>query len=481
VLLLLVRPFAPPRTGILGSLPRSSRVRIVRRLNRRLNGDRRNGAAPSALRKTIAFLRGDAHIPNADLLPYGFPVVALARFFSLHPQPNARSRELLSRWVWRGALTDTHWAHEQAYIRETLRALEGADEELEVQQLLELIPQVGAKVGVVGDYSLKSARTRLHLLALLDLRPRDLASGELLDGAALIARSGSAAIQLLADVAGGDGVEDAARTSIFGRVIQRPMARKRLNGLLGDLYATDALLESLGLDREEAEAVLAGRPFAHRRAERLRSLAGVQPKLSMIREGRGMTLPASGRGGDWIVKLPGNRYRGVPENEFATMNWARRVGIDVPETELISTTEIRGLPPGLEPGDGMAFAIRRFDRPAAGRRVHIEDFAQIRDVYPDTRSKYGSTNYETIAKFILRTLGESSFKEFVRRLAFIIVSANADAHIKNWSVIYPDRQHAQLSPAYDLVSTIEFIEQDALALNLAKTKEWRPFSFGTAV
>lgn len=202
------------------------------------------------------------------------------------------------------------------------------------------------------------------------------------------------------------------------------------------------------------------------------SLAGVQPKLSMIREGRGMTLPASGRGGDWIVKLPGNRFRGVPENEYATMSWARASGIDVPPIELISMTEVRGLPAGLLAEDGMAFAIRRFDRPSPDARIHIEDFAQIRDVYPDSRSKYGSTNYETIAKIILRTAGQASFEEFVRRLAFIVVSANADAHIKNWSLIYPDRLSARLSPAYDLVSTIEFIEMDALALNLAKTKAW---------
>ncbi len=202
------------------------------------------------------------------------------------------------------------------------------------------------------------------------------------------------------------------------------------------------------------------------------SLAGVQPKLSMVREGRGMTLPVSGRGGDWIVKLPGSRFRGVPENEFATMSWAARVGIDVPPVELIPMTEVRGLPPGLESEDGMALAIRRFDRPSPGQRVHIEDFAQVRNVYPDFRAKYGSTNYETIGKTILHIAGAASFEEFIRRLAFIVVSANADAHIKNWSLIYPDGVTARLSPAYDLVSTIEFIDPDELALNLAKTKAW---------
>ena len=119
-------------------------------------------------------------------------------------------------------------------------------------------------------------------------------------------------------------------------------------------------------------------------------------------------------------------------------------------------------------------AVRRFDRPASGLRVHIEDFAQILGKYPG--EKYRSANYETIGRIILRTAGEESFDEFVRRLAFILVSANADAHIKNWSLIYPDRVRAELSPAYDLVSTIEFIHPDELALNLGKTKKWNGFT-----
>lgn len=206
------------------------------------------------------------------------------------------------------------------------------------------------------------------------------------------------------------------------------------------------------------------------------SLAGVQLKLSMIHEGRGMTLAAGGTGGDWIVKLPGGEFQGVPENEFATMSWAREVGIQVPEIALVQVRDLRGLPAGVSTEQGVAFAVRRFDRPEPGRRIHIEDFAQIRNQYP--HDKYGATNYETLGKLILRIAGQASFEEFVRRLAFHVVSANADAHLKNWSLIYPDRIHPELSPAYDLVSTLEFIGTDALALNLARTKVWNELSLG---
>lgn len=230
-------------------------------------------------------------------------------------------------------------------------------------------------------------------------------------------------------------------------------------------------------DLSDVPAIPAADNEGREHAEKLKfSLAGVQLKLSMLREGRGMTLPASGQGGDWIVKLPGTVYVGVPENEYAMMNWARLVGIEVPETALIPVTDLRGLPEKIAAEDGFAFAVRRFDRPTPESRIHIEDFAQVRDLYPDYRQKYLSTNYETIGKTILKIAGPESFDEFVRRLAFAVLSANADAHIKNWSFIYRDPQRAALSPAYDLVATIEFIENDALALNLAKTRAWDQIS-----
>ena len=55
------------------------------------------------------------------------------------------------------------------------------------------------------------------------------------------------------------------------------------------------------------------------------SLAGVQLKFSAVEspgKGGGLTIPANGVGGSWIVKLPSQRYGGVPENEFSMMNLA---------------------------------------------------------------------------------------------------------------------------------------------------------------
>jgi serine/threonine-protein kinase HipA len=196
------------------------------------------------------------------------------------------------------------------------------------------------------------------------------------------------------------------------------------------------------------------------------SLAGVQLKFSAVNEAQGgLTIPARGVGGDWIVKLPSATYANVPQNEFAMMTLARQLGIDVPEIQLIPVREIAGLPRGVEEVEGEAFAIRRFDRQADGGRVHIEDFAQVFAVFPDR--KYKNASYRNIAEVLWAEIGAEAIAKFVRRLVFNILIGNADMHLKNWSLIYPDGRTPALAPAYDFVSTIAYIADDKMGLSLA--------------
>jgi serine/threonine-protein kinase HipA len=196
----------------------------------------------------------------------------------------------------------------------------------------------------------------------------------------------------------------------------------------------------------------------------------VQLKFSMLRKDRGMMLPMGGKGGDWIVKLPDNRYDRVPENEFSMMSWARAAGLQVPEFLLLRVADLEGLPEGITLREEVAYAVRRFDRPEPGRRIHMEDMAQVLGLYSD--EKYKKYNYETIAKIILNVSGGDALREFLRRLVFIIAIGNGDAHHKNWSLLYPNGVTAELSPAYDLVSTIQYMPNDTIALNLARSKRF---------
>lgn len=208
------------------------------------------------------------------------------------------------------------------------------------------------------------------------------------------------------------------------------------------------------------------------------SLAGVHLKLSMRREHDRLILPAGGRGGTWIVKLPRPSYPALPENEHATMTWARRSGLRVAEQELVPLDRLHGIPQRLLGGlSGKAFVMRRYDRLESGRRIHQEDFAQVLDVYGER--KYDATNYETIASIIVRLTGIDGLHEYLRRLVFVVLSGNGDAHLKNWSLYYPDDTRAELSPAYDLVATVQYLPNQKLALNLASSKLFEDVSLAS--
>jgi serine/threonine-protein kinase HipA len=66
--------------------------------------------------------------------------------------------------------------------------------------------------------------------------------------------------------------------------------------------------------------------------------------------------------------------------------------------------------------------------------------------------------------------GQEGAYEFVRRLAFTALIGNADMHLKNWSLLYPDRRTPVLSPAYDFVATLPYMPKDKLALNFGDSR-----------
>lgn len=199
------------------------------------------------------------------------------------------------------------------------------------------------------------------------------------------------------------------------------------------------------------------------------SLAGVQLKFSAVIEASGgLTIPAGGLGGSWIVKLPSARFKAVPENEFTMLELARRTGIAVPENKLIDIASIKGLPEQAHTVEGKALAVKRFDRLPDGSPVHMEDFAQVFGEFPNNKYKFHS--YANIASVLWAEIGEDSVIEFVRRLVFSVVIGNADMHLKNWSLLYPDRRTPALSPGYDFVATLPYIPGDTLGLSFGDSR-----------
>ena len=238
-------------------------------------------------------------------------------------------------------------------------------------------------------------------------------------------------------------------------------------------------VRAVAVDAEETEADELDEEAAGKQAERaLRfSLAGVQLKFSAIKaQGKngGLTIPVTGSGGDWIVKLPSARHPDVPEAEFAAMKLAAKIGIDVPEIDLVPLDQIDGIPEGITRYGESAFAIRRFDRGEEGP-VHTEDFAQVFGVFAD--DKYENASYRQILSVLAIETDEQSVVELVRRLTYSVLIGNGDMHLKNWSLIYPDRRNALLAPAYDLLSTLAYIPGDDAALKFHSSREWASYTY----
>lgn len=198
------------------------------------------------------------------------------------------------------------------------------------------------------------------------------------------------------------------------------------------------------------------------------ALPGVQLKLStLLEESDALTIPANGHGAEWIVKVASGKLPGLVENEYSMLEFARMVGIDVPDLRLVDPTTINGLPREFD-AKGPALAIRRFDRREDGTRVHIEDFNQVFGQFP--HDKYDNHTQSDIARILNVRAGQSEVRRFIERAIFTAAISNGDMHLKNWSLIYPAGAPPELAPAYDYVSTLPYDVDHDLGLSFGGDK-----------
>jgi serine/threonine-protein kinase HipA len=270
--------------------------------------------------------------------------------------------------------------------------------------------------------------------------------------------------------------------AFFANLIPEGDLRLRLEERLGVAPADDfGFLCAVGgdlpgaitvlLEDGETPAVVPTRPVAETVDAGLRfSLAGVQLKFSMIRQGDRFALPGRDDRGEWIAKIALDPYTDLCANERVTMEWARQAGFEVPATELRPLQDLVGVPFEGDPA-AHVFLVRRYDRLDGGGRLHQEDFQQIVGRPPE--GKYDDVTCEGLTLLATRIAGEEAYGEMLRRIAFAIASGNNDAHMKNWSVVYPDGIRARLSPLYDQVFTAQWPSfAIRMALKLGGTKEF---------
>jgi hypothetical protein len=149
----------------------------------------------SALRQAITFVKNAAQFPHIELLPYKLPLTTLALFFHEHRDASPRTRLLLARWLWRGAISGSHRGDTVA-LRRTLDAIEPGDEARSVQNLLAEAGKRPQAPALLRPFRFRFARTKLQLVALCALGPRHLVTGQGLDVAALCANPKGPAVRL---------------------------------------------------------------------------------------------------------------------------------------------------------------------------------------------------------------------------------------------------------------------------------------------
>ena len=181
------------------------------------------------------------------------------------------------------------------------------------------------------------------------------------------------------------------------------------------------------------------------------SLAGAQSKLPVIvRDGR-IGLPVGHAPSTHILKPELSEwFRGIAANEHCCMTLARHLGLSVPETEL------------LQVGRHPCVLVRRYDREVdleTGQvtRIHQEDFCQALGYAPERKYQAeGGPLIRDVVKLLRSgwsTTPARDILSFVDLLIYNAIIGNADAHGKNYSMLYRGASR-QLAPGYDLVSTV---------------------------
>lgn len=125
----------------------------------------------AAMARTIDFLQREVGIPHRRLLPYRLPLLVLPRFFDRFAAPAGRTRQLLARWVWRGALGRTHGNSSDVVIRQLVSGFE-ADEAAAVEHLLASVAADPQAVQLTSKWNTRFAASRLFAIGLLAMAPR---------------------------------------------------------------------------------------------------------------------------------------------------------------------------------------------------------------------------------------------------------------------------------------------------------------------
>lgn len=142
-------------------------------------------ATAATLERVVTFLQGTVGIPHERMLPYVLVVPVLARFFHLYPEPEARTRVLLRRWVWRVFATKVGSGSASTQLTRNLVGAIEKDEHVSAQALLAALPAFPTEPVDLTAARLSQASARMNLALLGRLVPLHLETGEPIEVAEL--------------------------------------------------------------------------------------------------------------------------------------------------------------------------------------------------------------------------------------------------------------------------------------------------------
>jgi len=193
-----------------------------------------------------------------------------------------------------------------------------------------------------------------------------------------------------------------------------------------------------------------------------RTVSGVQKKLLAWSDGS-RYLPATDTGpATFIAKYAPDSKPDLLRNEIFTLSLAQEI-LGKEEVTAFERGEVEGI-------EGHALLVKRFDRTPDEKKLRLEDFTQIllKPRGQDFKGKYAGS-YEDVAEKISEHSArpEIDLARFYSALVFNLVVGNADAHLKNWSLLETPGG-LRLAPQYDLLNTLiyggEYDTRPALAI-----------------
>ncbi len=174
------------------------------------------------------------------------------------------------------------------------------------------------------------------------------------------------------------------------------------------------------------------------------SLAGVQDKAALCIVNGKLCIPKGSTPTTHILKPMIPKYPLSVQNEYLCLKTAKRIGLPAPEVTI------------RKAGQQVFLMIERYDRIFDGKetiqRLHQEDFCQALSLREKYQTHGGPGLKESFDLMMRSSLPIVDRSLLMQGVVFNYLIGNADAHGKNFSVLYVS-EGVRLAPFYDILCT----------------------------